>query len=76
MSFQDVLKVAYEKTEVGATTWVRPTHATGLDLQSFQAVEYAADSMALDGFIHIQEKHRESQTGARMIDGIRFTRLK
>ena len=76
MSYQDILKNAYERTEIGGTTWVRPNQSAGLDLHSFQAVEFAAESMVLNGLIHIQEKHRESQTGSRLIDGIQFTRLK
>ena len=74
--FTDVLKEKYGRTEIGASTWIRPKESTGIDLLSFQAVDHAADSMAQEGLIHIQEKHRESQTGSRLIDGIRFMRLK
>ena len=74
---RDVLKDEYDNTQIGArSALVKPGDLTDDHLQSFQAVVDAAESMVQEGLITDLEKHRESETGSRLIDAIRFTRLK
>ncbi len=74
---RDVLKDEYDNTQIGAkSAWVRPGDLTDVHLQSFQAVVAAAELMVEGGLITDLTKHRESETGSRLIDAIRFTRLK
>ncbi len=45
-------------------------------VESFQAVEFAADRLSSVGEIQVIRKHRESQSGNRLITSIQFVRLK
>lgn len=71
----DLMNEAYLNCSVGETSWVRPAPERKITLMDFQAVEVSAKAMQQDGKIHIEELHRESQTGNRLIDGIKFVRI-
>lgn len=72
---RDIAKEAYENCAVGATAYIRPDSARGEKVDNFQGVIIVAEAMQADRKIVIQEVHRESQTGHRLIDAIRFMRL-
>lgn len=71
----DVAKEALEGTPVGAQGTIRPPSYGLQDLEGFQAVVLEADRLSAAGLIHIVEKHRESWSGQRFVDAIRFRRL-
>lgn len=74
---RDLAKEAYEACSIGASAWMRPDPSKGDTLQSFQAVaKISAPAMQESGIIFIQEMHRESQTGNRMVDAIKFMRVR
>lgn len=74
---RDLAKEAYEACPVGGIGWMRPDASRGESLETFQAVaEVSAPAMQEAGIIFIQEMHRESHTGQRMIDAIRFMRVR
>jgi hypothetical protein len=56
---------------------MRPDLSRGETLASFQMVaEISASAMQEAGIIFIQEMHRESQTGQRMVDAVKFMRVR
>ena len=69
----DVMQDAYESTAVGATTIV--TKDSGQTYADFQAIASAASALSDARKIHIEEFHRESQTGNKFVDSIKFVRL-
>lgn len=74
---RDLAKEAYEACAVGATGWMRPDRERGETLEAFQAVaEISAPALQDAGLISIQELHPENQTGRRLVDAIRFVRLR
>ncbi len=74
---RDIAKEAYDACAVGGTGWMRPDISRGETLMAFQAVaEVSAPAMQDAGIIFIQEIHRESQTGNRMVDAIQFMRVR
>lgn len=72
---RDVAQESYSNCKVGATGWIRPDFARGETLDGFQSVLLVAEVLQEDRKILIQEVHRESQTGRKLIDAIRFMRL-
>lgn len=74
---RDIAKEAYEACPVGGTGWMRPDLSRGETLAGFQMVaEMSAPAMQEAGIILVQEMHRESQTGHRMVDAIKFMRVR
>lgn len=74
---RDIAKEAYEACPIGGTGWMRLDATRGETLATFQAVaEVSAPAMQEAGIIFIQEMHRESQTGNRMVDAIKFMRVR
>lgn len=74
---RDLAKEAYEACSIGGIGWMRPEVARGETLVGFQAVaEVSAPAMQEAGFISIRELHRESQSGHRWVDAIKFVRLR
>lgn len=74
---RDIAREAYEACAVGGTGWMRPDLSRGETLATFQTVaEISAPAMQEAGIIFIQEMHRESQTGQRMVDAIKFMRVR
>lgn len=74
---RDLAKEAYEACAIGATGWMRPDPKRGETLEGFQAVaEISAPALQDAGLIIIQELHREAQTGHRLVDVIKFMRLR
>lgn len=74
---RDIAKEAYEACPVGGTGWMRPDLSRGETLASFQMVaKISASAMQEAGIILIQEMHRESQTGQRMVDAVKFMRIR
>lgn len=73
---RDVAKEAYDKTAVGAISWMRPDTAAGETIEGFQAVALAADVMQNDGLILIRAVHKESTTGRTLVDAIQFMRMR
>lgn len=73
---RNVAMQAYEKAQVGKSSLMRPDPAKGESLEGFQAVVQAAHTMQENGLILVQELHRESQSGKKLVDAIRFMRMK
>ncbi|NEX60171.1 hypothetical protein [Noviherbaspirillum galbum] len=73
---RDVAKQAYEATKIGATGWMRPDATKGETLEGFQSVFHSAQAMQDAGLILIQQVHRESASGKKLIDAIQFMRAK
>lgn len=70
----DHLTALYQRTPVGADTWVRPDITTSL--RNFQIVAAAAQALERLGRIEIIETHEEEEGNLRLIDGLRIRRLK
>ena len=73
---RDALNEAYKGCQVGDSKWVTLDATGGETLEDFQCVLHSAEVMQTDGLIHIQEALSESYSGKRLIDRIKFTRLK
>jgi hypothetical protein len=73
---RDVMQEAFNSAEVDKECTVRPDLRAGETLEGFQSVVHAADLLSGQGAIHLVEKHRESHTGNRFVDAIRFVRLR
>lgn len=74
---RDLAKDAYENCAIGATGWMRPDPRLGETLEGFQAVaEISAPALQDAGLIILQELHRESRSGRRLVDAIKFVRLR
>lgn len=74
---RDIAKEAYESCSIGSVGWMRPDSAKGETISAFQAVaQISAPALQDAGLIIIQELHRESQTGQRLVDAIKFVRLR
>lgn len=58
----------------GQATWL-PTHFA-VDLDAFQDVVAVLSEMEDEGLIEVLELHRESTTTRRLIDLVRFKRLR
>lgn len=67
---QEILR----KTPIGSEGTVELGGLQGFDLRRFQEVVDELDAMERHGKITISERHRESQTGQRYVDFVRFTR--
>jgi hypothetical protein len=72
---RSIANQAYVATKVGAEGVMRYDPAFG-SLQDFQSVVLDAEIMQADGKIYISNEHRESQSGLRQVDCIRFMRVK
>ena len=64
----------YQRTPVGADTWVRADDTTSL--RNFQIVAAAAQALERLGRIQIMETHEGEDGNRRLIDGLRIRRLK
>lgn len=73
---RDIAAETVAGTAVGGTGFMRPDPGRGETVESFQAVELAADRLSSVGDIQVTRKHRESQSGNRLITSIQFVRLK
>lgn len=74
---RDIAKESYEACAIGAIGWMRPDSTKGESIDGFQAVvENSAPALHNQGLIIIQEMHRESHTGQRLVDAIKFVRLR
>ena len=69
---------AYESTAVGAvgTMTYRGSTSDDSEYERFALLVAELESMESEGLVRIESKHRESQTGMRHVDVVRFTRLK
>lgn len=72
----DLAREKYDQTAVGGVGIITPSESRQADLASFQAVVEAARVMEAEALIDILELHRESATGKRYVDAIKFRRLK
>jgi hypothetical protein len=70
----ELLWQAYSRTPIGEDAWVLPNGK--YPLQAFQAVVAAAEAWEVMRYIEIVEIHEENHTGRRLIDAVRFRRLK
>jgi hypothetical protein len=70
----ELLWQAYSRTPIGEDAWVLPDGK--YTLQAFQAVVAAAEAWEGMRYIEIVEIHKENHTGRRLIDAVRFRRLK
>ena len=68
------LTALYQRTPVGADTWVRADDTTSL--RSFQIVAAAAQALERLGRIQIVETHEGDEGDLRLIDRLRIRRLK
>ena len=68
------LTALYQRTPVGADTWVRADDTTSL--RNFQIVAAAAEALERLGRIQIMETHEGDEGDLRLIDGLRIRRLK
>lgn len=68
------LTALYQRTPVGADTWVRADDTTSL--RSFQIVAAAAQALERLGRIQIMEMHEGDEGDLRLIDRLRIRRLK
>jgi hypothetical protein len=68
------LTALYQRTPVGADTWVRPDITTSL--RSFQIVAAAAQALERLGRIEIMETHEGGEGSLRLIEGLRIRRLR
>ena len=68
------LTALYQRTPVGADTWVRADDTTSL--RNFQIVAAAAQALERLGRIEIMETHEGDEGSLRLIDGLRIRRLK
>lgn len=74
---RDLAKEAYEACAIGAIGWMRPDPARGETISAFQSVaQVSAPALQDAGVIIIQEMHKENQTGRRLVDAIKFVRLR
>jgi hypothetical protein len=73
---RDVAQESYDNCKIGAIGWIRPDLARGETLEVFQSVLLAAKALQESGKILIQEMHRESYTGHRLVDAIKFMRVR
>lgn len=60
---------------IGASTTWTPA-ALKMDLAAFQAVVVKLDELEADSLVRVLEKHKESGTGNRFFDLVRFKRTK
>ena len=65
---------AYISAGMGGDVWMRPD--PGQTLEAFQAVVAAAEAWEAIERIRILEIREENQTGRRLIDAVRFRRLR
>lgn len=63
----------YKKTEVGDDMTV--TSSCAKDLQDFQDVFSELEALEQSGVLSITDVHRESQSGQRFVDLVRFKRI-
>jgi hypothetical protein len=68
-----VLLHAYESTPVGNETWLLPY---GKSVDEFQLVVAIAKAWVEMGIIEILETRDDDHSGRRLIDGVRFRRLR
>ena|ERR1017187_6594949 len=71
---RDPLTEAYPRTPVGSEGIAKLADLQSLD--GFQVVVVSAQSWEIEGRIKILDMHRESQSGRKLVDFIRFSRLK
>jgi hypothetical protein len=71
----DPLQDAYDRTPVDGIGGAA-TPADVQELEGFKAVVTTAQIWEAEGLIKILDLHRESQTTNRLVDFIRFRRLK
>lgn len=64
-----------QKAEVGRSA-VCSCSTLEFELEAFQGVVEEFKGLATEGIIKIDELHQESQSGKRLVDMVRFTRLK
>ena len=74
--YRDIAQACYEACEVGSVGFMRPDPALGEKVSDFGAVLIAAGIMQEDGRILIQNIHHESESGNKMVDMIKFYRLR
>ena len=70
----EVLANAYSQTPVGQDAWVLPSARGTLD--DFQVVVAAAEAWEMVRHIQILEIREDRHTGRRLINALRFRRLK
>ena len=74
---RDIANEAYEACAVGAIGWMKPDPDKGETLDAFQTVvEVTVPAMERDGLIRILDLHKESHTGLRLVDLVKFKRLR
>jgi hypothetical protein len=62
----------YRELPIGADTWLRGSS----DLGDFQCIVAAVEACEVVGLVAIVEIREEGQTGRRLINALRFRRLK
>lgn len=72
---QLIAKQAYDATKIGGIATINYDPNSGMTLESFQAVLIDVENMERDGKISITKIHRESSSGLKLVDLIRFTRI-
>lgn len=70
----EALSRAYISASVGADVWMRPEPTQ--TLEDFQAAVAAAEAWEVVHQIKILEIREENQSGRRLIDAVRFRRLR
>lgn len=73
---RDVAKDCYEECEPGSTGFIRPDFDRGETLIGFQGVLETAKVLADEGKIIILDLHHENQTGRKLLDSIKFIRVR
>jgi hypothetical protein len=63
----------YEKVEIGL---IGTCSAAPMDIEAFQDILRQLDTLETAGLIEITDRHRESQSGQRYVDLVRFRRLR
>jgi hypothetical protein len=64
----------YEATPIGWNTWLRPAPAQ--TLEDFQLAVATAEAWEVIGHINILEIREDNYTGRRLINAVKFQRLR
>lgn len=64
-----------KKVEVGSTSSCVAS-SLSVELEEFQRIVEQFKELARDGVIEIKDLHKESQSGKRLVDLVRFVRLR
>ena len=72
----DFARQLVEKTEAGKERTISLGSTEGIELERFQVLVVALEKLETEGRIQLLHKHQETQTGHRLVDLVKFRRLR